>query len=77
VDEVIQVSDIEAFGMSLALTRQEGIFAGGSSGAAVRGALKFARDNPGLSCIVAIMPDTGRGYLSKLYNETWRGSKGV
>jgi cystathionine beta-synthase len=77
VDEVIQVSDSEAFGTALRLTREEGIFAGGSSGAAVAGALKFAEKNPGLDQVVVILPDTGRGYLSKFYDEAWRRAKGL
>ena len=77
VDEVDQVSDQEAFATALRLTREEGIFSGGSSGAAVAGALKFAEKNAGLSCIIVILPDSGRGYISKLYNEDWRKSKGL
>ena len=53
--------DSEAFGTALRLTREEGIFAGGSSGAAVAGALKFAEKNPGLDQVVVILPDTGTG----------------
>jgi cystathionine beta-synthase len=77
VDEIIQVSDQETFGMALRLTREEGVFAGGSSGAAVAGAISFAKKNERLSCIVVILPDSGRGYLSKLYTEDWRRSKGL
>jgi len=77
VDEVDQVSDRDAFATALRLTREEGIFAGGSSGAAVSGALKFAEKNGGLSCVVVILPDSGRGYISKFYNEDWRKSKGL
>jgi cystathionine beta-synthase len=77
VDEVDQVSDRDAFATALRLTREEGIFAGGSSGAAVAGALKFAEKNGGLSCVVVILPDSGRGYISKFYNEDWRKSKGL
>jgi cystathionine beta-synthase len=77
VDEVIQVSDKESFATALELTRKEGIFGGGSSGAAVAGALKFAENNEGLETIVVILPDSGRGYLSKLYSAEWRKSKGL
>jgi len=77
VDEVDQVSDRDAFATALRFTREEGIFAGGSSGAAVAGALKFAEKNGGLSCVVVILPDSGRGYISKFYNEDWRKSKGL
>ena len=63
--------------MALRSTREEGIFAGGSSGAAVVGALELAKKSDDLSCVVVILPDTGRGYLSKFYNEDWLGSKGL
>jgi cystathionine beta-synthase len=77
VDEIIQISDQETFRMALRLTREEGVFAGGSSGAAVAGALIFAKKNEQLSSVVVILPDSGRGYLSKLYSEDWRRSKGL
>jgi cystathionine beta-synthase len=77
VDQIIQVSDSETFEMAIRLTREEGIFAGGSSGAAVSGALKFARENPKLKQVVVILPDSGRSYLSKFYDEGWRKSKGL
>lgn len=76
VDEIIQVSDRETFAMARRLTREEGIFAGGSSGTAVAGALKFAEKNSALGTIVVILPDTGRSYVSKLYNDDWLKSKG-
>lgn len=77
VDDVVRVSDAESFGMAMRLTREEGMFAGGSSGAAVAGALKFAAEHQGLQNVVIILPDTGRGYLSKFYDEGWRRSKGL
>ncbi|MDA4113807.1 MAG: cysteine synthase family protein [Thaumarchaeota archaeon] len=77
VDEIIQVSDEETFSMARRLTREEGIFAGGSSGTAVAGALKFAEKNSTMSTIVAILPDTGRSYVSKFYNDDWLRSKGL
>ena len=75
VDEIIQVSDRDTFAMARRLTREEGIFAGGSSGTAVSGALRFAEENGGLHSIVVILPDTGRSYVSKLYNDEWLKSK--
>jgi cystathionine beta-synthase len=77
VDEIIQVSDGETFKMARRLTREEGMLVGGSSGAAVAGALKFAAGNEALRTIVVILPDTGRGYVGKLYNEDWLKSKGL
>jgi cystathionine beta-synthase len=77
VDEMIQISDREMSAMTRRLAREEGIFAGGSSGAAVAGALKFAAENRGLKSIVVILPDGGRGYVSKLFNDEWLKSQGL
>ncbi len=77
VDEIVRVSDRESFAMSRDLARQEGILAGGSSGSAVAGALKFAAKRPDLRMIVVLLPDSGRSYLSKIYNDDWLKSKGL
>ncbi len=77
VDQIIQVSDRETAAVTLRLAREEGIFAGGSSGAAVAGALRFASANGSLEEIVVILPDTGRGYVSKFYNDDWLRAKGL
>ncbi len=77
VDQIIQVSDRETFGVARRLAREEGMFVGGSSGAAMAGSLKFAKENDTLGTIVVILPDTGRSYVSKLYNEDWLRSKGL
>jgi cystathionine beta-synthase len=72
VDRYVQVSDRDSFVTARAVTRQEGILVGGSSGTAVFAALQLARelDDPDAT-IVVLLPDTGRQYLSKLYSETW------
>jgi len=72
VDEWITVSDAEAFRTARRLTREEGIFIGGSGGLNVYSALEVARrvDDPG-ACVVTILCDTGERYLSKLYDDTW------
>lgn len=72
VDDVIQVSDKESFLMARALA-QQGIFAGGSSGAAVSAALRVAIKYPEKN-IVVILPDSGNRYLSKMYNDGWMKS---
>jgi cystathionine beta-synthase len=66
------VTDKEAFAMARRLTREEGLFVGGSAGLIVHVALHVARriDDPN-ACLVAILPDTGERYLSKLYNDEW------
>jgi cystathionine beta-synthase len=72
VDRYVRVSDRDSFVTARAVTRQEGILVGGSSGTAVFAALQLARelDDPDAT-IVVLLPDTGRQYLSKLYSETW------
>ena len=72
IDEFQTVSDREAFAMARRLTREEGLFAGGSSGLLAHVALSVARrvNDPG-ACIVTFLCDTGERYLSKLYNDEW------
>ncbi len=77
VDEWIRVSDKEAFLTARRLAKEEGILAGGSSGAAVFAALKIADrfDSPSDN-IVVIIPDTGERYLSTVYNDKWLTKNG-
>ena len=72
IDDFMTVTDKEAFAMARRLTREEGLFVGGSTGLIVHVALHVARrvDDPN-ACLVAILPDTGERYLSKLYNDEW------
>jgi cystathionine beta-synthase len=72
IDDFMTVTDRESFAMARRLTREEGLFVGGSSGLVAHVALHVARrvDDPE-ACVVAILPDTGERYLSKLYNEEW------
>ena len=76
VDEVIQVTDEEAYGAVLDLARTEAIFTGSSGGAAAVGARRIARDLPADSLVVTLFPDSGERYLSKL-NREWMRSKGL
>jgi cystathionine beta-synthase len=71
VDQYVRVSDRDSFLTARAITRQEGILVGGSSGTAMFAALQVARDLPPETLIVVIFPDTGRNYLSKLYSDSW------
>jgi cystathionine beta-synthase len=71
IDEVHAVSDKDAFVRTRALARFEGIFAGGSAGAAVHVALKCAEGLSESDLMVVIIPDSGTRYLSKIYNDNW------
>jgi cystathionine beta-synthase len=71
VDEVIQVTDRESFLMTRQLMREEGLFVGGSCGMAVVAALRAARGLPDDAVVVVLLPDTGRNYLSKVFDDDW------
>jgi len=72
VDEFITVGDKESFAMARRLTREEGLFVGGSSGLIVHVALDVARRvNDPSAMVVAALPDTGERYLSKVYSDEW------
>jgi cystathionine beta-synthase len=72
VDEFVAVSDRDAFRMARRLTREEGLFVGGSAGLNVHVALDLARrlDDPE-ALVVTVLCDTGERYLSKLYDDAW------
>lgn len=78
IDEVIQCPDKEAFVTTRTLASKEGLFVGGSCGAAVWGALEYARHNNLTEddVIVVILPDSGTRYVSKIYNNEWMRSNG-
>ncbi|HSL69966.1 MAG TPA: cystathionine beta-synthase [Longimicrobiales bacterium] len=72
IDEMHPVSDREAFHMARRLTRQEGLFVGGSSGLIVSVAARLAHElDDENALIVCVLPDTGERYLSKVYNDEW------
>ena len=72
IDDFVTVTDKESFAMARRLTREEGLFVGGSSGLIVHVALQLARGlNDPDALVVAILPDTGERYLSKLYSDEW------
>lgn len=70
IDDIIQVKDEDAFFMTRKLAMEEGIFAGGSSGAAVWASVQIARREKERN-IVVILPDSGFKYLAKIYNDEW------
>jgi cystathionine beta-synthase len=76
IDEFVEVSDRDAFLTARRLAREEGILAGGSSGAAVHAALVVAKRLKEKKTIVVILPDTGRSYINKVYNDDWMAEEG-
>jgi len=76
VDTVVMVSDRDSFLTARRVTREEGILVGGSTGTAVWAALQVARPLGPDDVVVVLIPDSGRGYLSKLYNDGWMADFG-
>lgn len=76
VDHYITVSDEESFRAARALATQEGLLVGGSSGTAMAAALRYAVDTQKSGTIVVLMPDTGRNYLSKMFDDVWLKENG-
>jgi cystathionine beta-synthase len=71
VDRWVTVSDRDSFAMARRITREEGLLVGGSCGTAVHAALEVAEELDEHGLVVVVLPDSGRSYLSKLYNDSW------
>ena len=77
-DDIVQVTDREAFEMTRRLASEEGLLVGGSSGMAVVSALKYAREHDldSNQVVVVLLPDSGRSYLEKIFNDDWMRENG-
>ncbi|MFI1528626.1 cystathionine beta-synthase [Streptomyces griseus] len=75
-DEIVAVSDKDSFQMTRRLAKEEGLLVGGSCGMAVVGALEVAKRLGPDDVVVVLLPDSGRGYLSKIFNDEWLSQHG-
>ena len=75
-DRIIAVSDSDSFNMTRRLAREEAMLVGGSCGMAVVAALKVAEEAGSEALVVVLLPDGGRGYMSKIFNDAWMSSYG-
>ncbi|GEB49327.1 MULTISPECIES: cystathionine beta-synthase [Streptomyces] len=75
-DRIVAVSDKDSFQMTRRLAKEEGLLVGGSCGMAVVGALEVARELGPDDVVVVLLPDSGRGYLSKIFNDEWMNDYG-
>ena len=76
VDLTIPISDADSFLMTKRVTEEEGLLIGGSCGTAIAGALKVAENLTNNDLVVVLLPDSGRGYLSKIFNPVWMAKMG-
>ena len=76
VDRIYQISDKQCFQMTRALARQEGLYTGGSGGAAVWGALRYAEEIDRPANIVVLLPDSAARYLNKIFDDDWMREHG-
>ncbi len=76
IDDFVMIDDKESFVMTRRLLTEEGIYAGGSSGAAVVGAIRYAEGLDTPKKILVILPDSGNRYTGKIYNDEWMKAGG-
>ncbi len=75
-DQILAISDHDSFAMTRRLAREEGLLVGGSCGMAVVAALEVARAAGPDDIVVVLLPDSGKGYLSKIFNDDWMADYG-
>ncbi|KFI47021.1 pyridoxal-phosphate dependent enzyme [Bifidobacterium biavatii] len=78
VDEIVQIGDAEAFEATRRLAAEESLLVGGSSGMAVAAAIRYAKEHEldENQLVVVLLPDSGRGYLEKIFNDDWMRENG-
>lgn len=76
LDDIVRVDDRECFLTTRDLVRKEGLYCGGSCGAAVAGALKYARGLPAGKRVLVLLADSAAKYLSKIFNDDWMRENG-
>jgi len=76
IDRIERVSDKDSFLMARRICREEGLLVGGSSGTACVAAMRVARELPPDAVMVVLLPDNGRGYMSKIFNDEWMRANG-
>lgn len=76
IDEMMRITDRESFMMARRITREEGLLVGGSSGTAAVAAVRLAQRLPNEAVVVVLLPDSGRGYMSKIFNDEWMIANG-
>jgi cystathionine beta-synthase len=76
IDEMARISDRDSFLMARRIAREEGLLVGGSSGTAAVAAVKLAKSLPPEAVLVVMFPDSGRGYMSKIFNDEWMIANG-
>jgi cystathionine beta-synthase len=75
-DRILAISDGDSFAMTRRMAREEGLLVGGSCGMATVAALRVAADLPPDAVVVVLLPDGGRGYLGKVFNDSWMAGYG-